>query len=99
MSKRLFSYPPEAEAEADGVKKTLEDNGIEFYETPASRWGFSQPAIWIRHDSDFSSAKALFDAFQQEFAKSARQRYQEETGYDPSAPMWQRFTWALSRAA
>lgn len=97
MSKRLFSYPQDAEKEAQGVKKLLEQHRIDYYESPGSRWGFSNPAIWIKNDDDIDEAKRIFDQFQQEYAQQARESYRRETGYDPNAPFLQRFTFAFTR--
>ena len=97
MSKRLFSYPADAENEAEGVKKLLQQHNIEFYESPGSRWGFSNASLWIKNNEDFTKAKALFDQYQQEYAHQARLKYQQETGYQPNAPFSHRFVWALKR--
>jgi hypothetical protein len=87
MTKRIFSYPITAEQEADSVRQLLKAHHIEFFETPASRWGFTQAAIWITHDADADKARHLLEQHHQEFAAQARQDYQKETGYDPNAPM------------
>lgn len=97
MSKRLFSYPADAENEAEGVRKLLKQHDIDFYESPGSRWGFSHASIWIKNSEDFTDAKSLFDNYQQEYAQQARLKYQQETGYQPDAPLPQRFIWALNR--
>lgn len=85
MAKRLFSYPPTDELEAQCVGKLLDQRGIAYYQTPGSRWGFSNAAIWIKHDEDYPIAKKLFEQHQIEFAGNARKQYQAETGYDPQA--------------
>ena len=85
MTKRIFSYPDSAEQEAQGIRTLLEAHHIEFFETPASRWGFSNAAIWLKNDSDGDKVQTLLAQHHTEFAQQARQRYQMETGYDPNA--------------
>ena len=96
MAKRLFSYPLQEEEEAQCMRKLLEQRGIEYYDTPGSRWGFSNAAIWIKNNDDFPAAKKLFDQHQVEFAEQARKQYQAETGYDPSAPFKTKILFTLS---
>ena len=86
MSQRIFAYPPHAQQEADNIRRLLTAHHIEFFETPASRWGFSNAAIWLKHDNDADQAKELLERHHQEFAELARREYQEETGYNPNAP-------------
>lgn len=97
MSKRLFSYPNEANDEADGVKKLLEENHIPYFESPGNRWGFSKAAIWIKNREDFATAKNLFEHYQLDYAQKAREKYQLETGYQPDAPLSHRIGFALGR--
>ena len=85
MTKRIFSYPDSAEQEAQGIRTLLEAHHIEFFETPASPWGFSNVAIWLKNDSDGDKVQTLLAQHHTEFAQQARQRYQMETGYDPNA--------------
>ena len=87
MAKRLLSYSEENIRQAEEVAEILEQHNIEYYETPSSRWGFSKASIWIRNDADFEQAKVLFEQNIQDFAQRARQAYQEETGYNPDAPL------------
>ncbi|MDH5325692.1 MAG: DUF6164 family protein [Gammaproteobacteria bacterium] len=97
MSKRLFSYPMDADREAEGMKKVLEQHHIDYYETPGNRWGFSNAALWIKDAQDFEKAQSLFDEYQQEYAQIARKKYKQETGYDPNAPLTQRIGFTLVR--
>lgn len=95
MAKRLFSYSEENARQAVEVSELLEANHIDYYETPANRWGFSQATIWIQNNDDFDKAKSLFEEHVKDFALRAQQAYQEETGYDPGAPLMQRIRFNL----
>ncbi len=85
MSKRLFAYTPAELDEAEHVRRLLDEHHIDYYETPASPWGFSKAAIWLHNDDDLARAKTLLRQYENEYARQARQRYQAETGYDPQA--------------
>jgi hypothetical protein len=87
MTKRIFSYPATAEQEADSIRHLLQTHDIEYFETPASRWGFSNAAIWLKNDEDKDEAERLLQQHHEEFAEQARQQYQMETGYNPSASL------------
>lgn len=95
MAKRLFSYPFSAENEAEAIRNILAQNNIQFYETPGSRWGFSNPSIWITLNDDFPRAKELFTETQKHYAQQARKNYQQDTGYDPEAPFKDRTIFSL----
>ena len=97
MSKRLFSFPMDAQEEANGIKIILDEHHIEFYESPGSRWGFSNAAVWIKNSQDFPKAQQLFQQYQQEYAQKARQDYQHATGYNPHAPLLERIKFAATR--
>lgn len=95
MAKRLFSYPFDAEDEAESVCQELEAQNIEYYVTPGSRWGFSQPTIWLRNDADYEKAKTLLSEHAEKYAQRARLSYQQETGYKPDAPLPEKFIFLL----
>ena len=95
MAKRLYSFPPDAEHQAEEIRAMLEQNNIEFYETPPSRWGFSNASIWIKNNDDFPVAKSLFEQEIIEYAAKARERFEQETGYNPNANAAQRLSFNL----
>ncbi len=95
MAKRLLSYPVSDDAEATSLKQRLDEAGIEYYETPGSRWGFSHPAIWIRNEQDLVQAKQVLEQHMSDYASQARRDYQRQTGYDPQAPLPRRIWFNL----
>ena len=90
MSKRLFTYPDDAEQEALSLKALLQKHAIDFYVTPGNQWTFSRAAIWIQHNEDFDQAQDLLQQHITNFAMEAREQYQAETGYNPHAPLQER---------
>lgn len=77
--------------EAEEVRALLEAHQIPFYETEPSLWGISFGGIWLSNPNDQEKAKALVADYQEERARSERQRYQQAQ-LDGTAPnLWQRF--------
>ena len=72
MPEILFKLRNVPDDEADEIRDLLTKNNIEFYETPASRWGVSMEAIWLPEDTCLEQAKQLIDDYQ-------TQRYQRVT--------------------
>ncbi len=72
MSVLLISLRNVPEDEAAEIRALLDANAIEFYETPAGRWGISAPAIWLKEAQSLKEAKALIEEYQRE--RFARQR-------------------------
>lgn len=95
MAKRIFSYPWTAEEEAQGIRTLLQSHQIDFFETPASRWGFSHAAIWLKNDNDLEKTRVLLQQHHHQYAEQARRQYQQETGYDPHASFLERAAFAV----
>jgi len=85
MSKRLFSCSNSATEELDYYADLMSDNNIQYYITPGSAFGISKPSFWIKEDEDFKKAKELFVSHQETYAQLAREKYQQESGYNPNA--------------
>lgn len=66
MSVLLFSLRNVPEDEAEDIRRLLTSNDINFYETPAGKWGISSPGIWLQHADALQTAKALIETYQQE---------------------------------
>ena len=76
MSKLLFRLRYVPEDEAQDVRDLLEHHGIEYFETSAGLFGISFPAIWVRREPQFESARRLLDEYQQERRERIRSQYQ-----------------------
>ena len=72
MSKLIFKLNGVSDEEANGVRNALSDSGIECYETPGSRWGWSMPAIWVKRDEDYAAARNIIDDFQAGYVREVR---------------------------
>ena len=66
------------EDEAEQVRALLRERGIEFFETPPSRWLVSAGAIWLSDDEDAERARELLADYQQRRQANARADYQRQ---------------------
>lgn len=64
MSKLLLNLRLVLEDEAEDVRRMLDSNRIEFYETRPGRWGISYGGIWVTHDQDVAQARQLMADYQ-----------------------------------
>lgn len=76
MAVLLFSLRSVPDDEAEEIRQLLASNGIEFYETPAGKWGISSPGIWLHDRSELSKAKLLVETYQKERFVSRRQEFE-----------------------
>ena len=76
MSKLLFHLRGVPEDEAEAVRKLLIEQHIDFYETPASKWGFSSGALWLNDIEQNKKARTLLEEFQQQRTHNSRVAYE-----------------------
>ena len=75
MAKLLFRLRHVPDDEAREVRDLLDANDIDYYETSAGNWGLSMPALWLRHDHQMETARALLDDYQHERRERVRAEY------------------------
>lgn len=78
MAKLLFKLKSVFDDEADEIRQLLQDNKIDFYESPAGNWGISMHALWLKDESQYDDARQLIDGYQQERAKRVKQQIAEQ---------------------
>jgi len=76
MARRLLNLRGVSMEEAEGLRDALDHAGIEYYELPPTAFGISAGSIWVRHNHDFPQASAVFDSFQVEFTRRAREHHE-----------------------
>ena len=76
MSALLFSLRNVPDDEAEEIRQLLASNRIEFYETPAGKWGISSPGIWLHDTAQLPKAKSLIETYQKERFVSRRQEFE-----------------------
>lgn len=78
MSKILFRLNGVPEDEIEEIRELLIEHAIDFYETPPGNWGISMPAIWVREDDQFETAKDLLERYQNERSARVKNEIREE---------------------
>lgn len=73
----LFKLRNVPEDEAEEIRELLSRHNIEFYETPAGRWGVSMEAIWLKDESLLDNARRLIDEYQAQRYQRVRQEYRD----------------------
>lgn len=77
MAVLLFKLRGVPDDEAEDVRALLVRNNIQFYETPAGRWGISIPAIWLRDETQLAAARALIEQYQADRTRRVRAEYEQ----------------------
>lgn len=88
MAVQIFNLRNVPEDEADEICQLLEAHHIEFYETPAGRWGMSSPGLWVSDDAQCAPAKQLIAEYQQQRTERARQLYAEQKAQGQHLTLW-----------
>jgi hypothetical protein len=78
MSIRIFSLKNVPDDETIDVKDLLTEHQIEFYETPAGKWGISVPALWLKDDTQLLTARSLIEKYQQDRTIRVREEYERQ---------------------
>jgi hypothetical protein len=76
MATLLLNLRNVPDDEADEVRAMLQDQGIDFYETPPSFWGVSAGGIWLPGPDQLAEARAHLARYQQ--ARGERMRAERE---------------------
>lgn len=72
MAKRLLNLRGVPEDEAADVRAFLDENRIDWYETPPGPYGLWHGGIWVSETGEFVKARQLMDAYQEQRARRAR---------------------------
>ena len=60
------------------VRRLLEENDINYYETDAGRFGFSLAAIWLPDGVDPEPATELLERYKEQRYQQAREIYEQQ---------------------
>lgn len=91
MAKLIFKMRNVPDDEALEVRELLEANEIEYFETFAGNWGMSMPALWVKHDQQFSEARRLIDEYQGLRAQRIKSEYESQRARGDTRTMWHSF--------
>lgn len=88
MAVRIFDLRGVPDDEAEDVRQLLSRYAIEYYETPAGRWGISSPGLWILDNTQAKCSRELIARYQQDRAMRARQLYNEQCAQGQQPTLW-----------
>jgi hypothetical protein len=71
---KLNGVPEDEEVE---VRRLLDENHIDYYETSAGIFGISLAALWVRDDGEIDRARELLSHYQEERYRQARKNYEQ----------------------
>ena len=73
MSRLILNLRYVPEDEAEEVRAILDDNDIEYYETPPNRWGITAGGIWLADESQAERVEQLMAEYQTNRALRAQE--------------------------
>ncbi len=91
MPKLLLNLRDVPEDEADEVRTLLKNRGIVFYETKPGPWGISMGGIWLRHDTQWPTARALLDEYASDRQMRVRAQWIDDLREGRADTSWTRF--------
>ncbi|HEB63789.1 MAG TPA: hypothetical protein ENJ07_04855 [Gammaproteobacteria bacterium] len=77
MAIRVFNLNNVPDDELEEVRDLFNQHHIDFYETPAGRWGISSPALWIKDKRQHPQVKKLLAEYAVERATRKRAEYDQ----------------------
>ena len=90
MPHLLFKLNGVPEDEEIEVRRLLDDNHIDYYETSAGLFGISLAALWIHDDGEIEKARELVEQYQQQRYRQAREHYAQQEQDGTAETMLQR---------
>lgn len=77
MAAFLYSLRHVPDEEAEAIRALLNDNQIDFYETPAGSWGITAAAVWLRDADQLPQAKELLEGFHVAWGQSQQEQHRQ----------------------
>lgn len=88
MAVQVFDLRGVPEDEAQDIRQLFSAQSIDYYETPAGRWGISSPGFWIRDDTQWEHVANLIAQYESERAIKARKCYEEQQAQGVQPTLW-----------
>lgn len=89
MSTLLLNLRQTPDDEAEEVRQLLQAHSIEFFETPASRFGISAGAIWLADEARADEALNVLAQYQAQRRETARNAYAQARAEGSAPGFWQ----------
>lgn len=77
MAKKLYPLRNVPDDETEEMRILLREHEIDFHETSSGFFGIGTAAIWINHEAQFETARALLTQYQKQRYTLARGEYLE----------------------
>lgn len=90
MAKLLFKLKNVFDDEADDIRQLLDENQIDYYESPAGNWGISMHALWLKDESQFETARELIDEYQQQRSQRVQNEIEQQKASGEFETIFQR---------
>ncbi|MFE8072343.1 DUF6164 family protein [Marinobacteraceae bacterium S3BR75-40.1] len=90
MPHLLLNFRHVPDDEIIEVRELLEEEGIDYYETPPSRWGVSMGGIWTRDRAMAERARTLLEDYQAQRLQRSRADYEQRSRSGEVMGFWQR---------
>ena len=78
MAKRVFDLSGASDEEAEAIREILQQNGVEYYETPPLNFGLNAAAIWVANEGSYREARQLIEEIQLQYAAMAKDNQKEK---------------------
>ena len=78
MTIRIFNLRGVPDDEAEDIRELLQQDSIDFYETPAGNWGMSTPSLWLNDESLAPRARTLISTYQKARQIKAKADYAQQ---------------------
>jgi len=78
MAIRIFNLRGVPDDEAEDIRDLLQQDNIDFYETPAGNWGMSTPSLWLSDESLAPRARTLISTYQKARQIKAKANYAQQ---------------------
>ena len=88
MAVQVFDLRDVPDDEEKDILQLLSTHCIDYYETPAGRWGISSPGFWIRDDTQWALVSNLIARYESERAIQARKFYEEQQALGVQPTLW-----------
>lgn len=76
MPRLLLNLRHVPDDEIEDVRRLMDSNGIDCYDTPPGPLRITAGGIWLRNADDYARARELMDGYQAERASRARAEWQ-----------------------
>ncbi|NIC06432.1 DUF6164 family protein [Billgrantia bachuensis] len=90
MATLLFRLANVTEEEAWEVRRLLDEQGFDTYETQAGFWRLGVDAIWLRDPTQLEAAREVLERYQAERQARVQQEHADRVAEGDAPTLWRR---------